>query len=173
MDPISRAATLADGALACDEQAAPQVDHAELHNPQLAPLAFEQVIIAGSDDDVSAEDLFEWVSPLLSGIPGGRWMSCQLDIRDDGQVLALYRHGGSGNAIRVTLEADEPMTRDLLRQLPAAQSVTVILLSDFSSQVVTLLDSVARWLNLYDIDEDGLGPVVRLLGCFQILLAKA
>ena len=173
MDLNSITATLAESPIACEELTAPQDDLAELHNPQLAPLAFEQVIIAGSDDEVSAEELFEWVAPLLSGIPGGRWMSCQLDIRDDGQVLALYRHGGSGNAIRVMLEAGEPMTRDLLRQLPAAQSVTVILLSDFSSQVVTLLDSVARWLNLYDIDEDGLGPVVRLLGGFQTLLAKA
>ena len=59
------------------------------------------------------------------------------------------------------------MTRDLLAQLPKADSVTMILLSDFSSQAVMLLDSVARWLNIYDIDEQCLAPVVRLLGSFH------
>ena len=49
----------------------------------------------------------------------------------------------------------------------------MLLLSDFSSQAVMLLDSVARWLNIYDIDEDSLAPVVQLLGSFQSILAKA
>ena len=50
----------------------------------MAPLAFEQIIIAGGDEDVSAGDLFDWVSPLLAGIPGGRWMSCEIDVCDSG-----------------------------------------------------------------------------------------
>ena len=153
-------------------RAAPGSDRAARPIPQMAPLAFDQAIIAGSDDDVSAEELFDWVAPLLAGIPGGRWMSCQLDIAEDGKVLAHYRHGGSGTAISVTLDACQPMTHDLLRQLPEARSVTVILLSDCSSQLVTLLDSVAGWLNIYDIDEDSLGPMVRLLGGFQAVLSQ-
>ena len=141
--------------------------------PQLAPLAFEQIIIAGSDEDVTAAELFDWVSPLLAGIPGGRWMSCQLDIAEDGEVLAHYRHGASDMAVFITLDAKSPVTRDLLQQLPRAESVTMLLLSDFSSQAVMLLDSVARWLNIYDLDEDSLAPVVQLLGSFQSILAKA
>lgn len=141
--------------------------------PQLAPLAFEQIIIAGSDEDVTGDELFDWVAPLLAGIPGGRWMSCQLDFADAGKVTAQYRSGASESAVCIALDATTPLMRELLEQLPRAESVTMILLSDCSSQAVTLLDSVARWLSLHDIDEDGLAPVVRLLGGFQGFLAKA
>jgi hypothetical protein len=141
--------------------------------PQMAPLAYEQIIIAGSDEDVTAEELFDWVAPLLAGIPGGRWMSCQLDLAVPGRVTAQYRSGASDTAVCVALDAATPMMREFLEQLPRAESVTMILLSDCSSQAVTLLDCVARWLNIYDIDEASLAPVVRLLGGFQGLLAKA
>jgi hypothetical protein len=141
--------------------------------PEMAPLAFDQIIIAGGDEDVTAVELFEWVAPLLAGIPGGRWMSCQIDIAETGEVLAHYRHGASDTAVFITLDPQAPMTRDLLQQLPAAQSVTMILLSDYSSQAVMLLDCVARWLNIYDIDDDSLAPMLRLLGGFQSILAKA
>lgn len=140
--------------------------------PELAPLAFEQVIIAGSDDDVTADELFDWVAPLLASIPGGRWMSCQIDIGTDDRVQACYRTGTSRVAVSITLDATAPPMRDLLCQLPRAESVTVILLSDFSSQAVMLLDSVARWLNIYDIDEDSLAPVVRLMGGVEAIVPK-
>lgn len=141
--------------------------------PQLAPLAFDQVIIAGGDDDVSAEELFDWVAPLLAGIPGGRWMSCQLDTGDDGRLVALYRNGVTRTAVSISLDVDAPAIRSLLRQLPEARSVTVILLSDVASQAVMLLDSVARWLNIYDVDEESVAPVVRLLGSFHTVVSRA
>lgn len=140
--------------------------------PEMAPLAFDQVIIAGGDEDVSAAELFDWVAPLLAGIPAGRWMSCQLDISETGLVQAHYRHGMSATEVCISLDPQAPLTRDLLCQLPDAQSVTLILLNDFSSQVVMLLDSVARWLSIYDIDEDNIAPVVQLLGGFHRLLSR-
>lgn len=141
--------------------------------PQMAPLAFEQIIIAGGDDDVSADDIFEWVAPLLAGIPGGRWMSCQLEFGSDGEVLAHYREGSSRTALSLTLDASEPATRELIRQLPEAQSMTMILLSDFTSQAVTLLDGIARWLSIHDLDDHKLTSVVRLLGGFQSVMKTA
>lgn len=141
--------------------------------PQMAPFAFEQVIIAGGDEDVTAADLFDWVSPLLAGIPGGRWMSCQIDFGEHDQVLACYREGSSPTMVSVCLDAGLAGTQELLRRLPRVETLTVILLSDFSSQAVTLLDGVARWLNIYDTDEASLAPVLRLMGSFQTLLAKA
>ena len=141
--------------------------------PEMAPLAFDQIIIAGGDEDVSGDELFEWVAPLLAGIPGGRWMSCQLDITEAGAIHAHYRHGASAVSVCITLDPDGPLTRELLTLMPEAQSVTMILLSDYSSQAVMLLDSVARWLNIYDIDEDSLAPVLRLLGGFPTVLARA
>lgn len=140
--------------------------------PEMAPLAFDQVIIAGGDEDVSAAELFDWVAPLLAGIPAGRWMSCQLDISEAGLVQAHYRHGMSATEVCITLDPQAPLTQELLAQLPEAQSVTMILLSDFSSQAVMLLDSVARWLSIYDIDEESLAPVVKLLGGFHRLLSR-
>lgn len=141
--------------------------------PQMAPLAFDQVIIAGGDEDMTAADLFDWVVPLLAGIPGGRWMSCQIDFAADGHVEATYCEGNHGKLVNIRLDADAPLTRDLVGLLPEADSLVVILLSDCSSQAVTLLDGVARWLNIYDTDEDSLAPVVRLLGGFQTILSKA
>jgi len=139
--------------------------------PQFAPLAFEQIIIAGGDEDVTARELFEWVLPLLSGIPGGRWMSCQLEFASDGMVLAQYRNGGSDTVLSVTFDAGAEATRTITDHLPAAESMTMILLSEFSSQAVTLLDGIARWLNIYDIEERKVASVVRLLGDFQTMLA--
>ena len=141
--------------------------------PQLAPLAFDQIIIAGSDEDVSAEELFAWVAPLLAGIPGGRWMSCQLHTCADGRVLAQYRNGTTNTDVSITIDIDAPSVRNVLRQLPAAQSVTMILLCDYASQAVMLLDSVAGWINIYDIDDDSIAPVLRLLGGFHTVLSKA
>jgi hypothetical protein len=141
--------------------------------PQMAPLAFEQIIIAGGDEDVSAGDLFDWVSPLLAGIPGGRWMSCEIDVCDSGQVTASYRDGSSARMVSLTLDAISPAAMDVLGLLPDAVSVTVILLNDFSSQAVTLLDSVARWLSIHETDDSTLAPVLRLMGGFQTVLSHA
>ncbi len=139
--------------------------------PQFAPLAFEQIIIAGGDEDVTAHEMFEWVAPLLAGIPGGRWMLCQLEFEADGSVLARYRDGGSETVLSLTLDSSAEATRALTEQLPQAQSLTMILLNEFSSQAVTLLDVIARWLNIYDIEERRVAPAVRLFGGFQTMLA--
>jgi len=139
--------------------------------PQFAPFAFEQIIIAGGDEDVTAGELFDWVAPLLAGIPQGRWMSCQLEFGPDGFVIANYRAGGSDTVVSVTIDSTAEATRMMLDQLPVASSMTMILLNDFSSQVVTLLDGIARWLNIYDVDEQALTPVLRLLGSFQTILS--
>ncbi len=141
--------------------------------PQFAPLAFEQIIIAGCDDDVTAREMFEWVSPLLAGIPNGRWMLCQLEYGSDGMVLAHYRDGGRSSVLSVTLDPGAAATHALTDQLPDAQSLTVILLSEFSSQAVTLLDGIARWLNIYDIEEHKVAPMLRLLGGIQTMLPAA
>jgi len=138
--------------------------------PQMTPLAFEQIIIAGGDDDVSAADLFDWVAPLLAGIPGGRWMSCEIDADHAGNVFANYRDGASNRMVGVRLDAAAPAVRALMEHLPDAGPLAVILLSDFSSQAVMLLDGIARWLNIYDTDDACLAPVLRLLGSFQSVL---
>ena len=151
----------------------PDVRGAPAPIPQMAPLAFEQIIIAGGDDDVSAGDLFDWVAPLLAGIPGGRWMSCEIDICDSGEVIASYRDGCAGRMASLRLDASSPIAIALLDLLPEAASMTLILLSDFTSQALTLLDSIARWLSIHDTDDASLAPVLCLLGGFQPELSHA
>ena len=147
----------------------PDVRVAPAPIPQMAPLAFEQIIIAGGDDDVSAGDLFDWVAPLLAGIPGGRWMSCEIDILGFWKVMYCT----AGRMASLRLDASSPIAIALLDLLPEAASMTLILLSDFTSQALTLLDSIARWLSIHDTDDASLAPVLCLLGGFQPELSHA
>ena len=75
--------------------------------------------------------------------------------------------------VSLKLDASSPAAMDVLGLLPDAVSVTVILLNDFSSQAVTLLDSVARWLSIHETDDGTLAPVLRLMGGFQTVLSRA
>ncbi len=134
-------------------------------------LAYEQIIIAGGDEDVNAAELFDWVSPLLAGIPGGRWMSCQIEFGPGDQVFARYRDGGSGRVLNLALDGAAEETRALVSRLPRAQSLTMLLLNDFTSQAVTLLDGIARWMNIYETGEREIAPALRLLAMLQAMTA--
>jgi len=136
-------------------------------------LSYDQIIIAGGDEDVSADELFEWVAPLLAGIPGGHWASCQLEHGPDNVVYACIREGGSGLVRNVSLDGLAQDTRALLERLPEGPSVTMILLSDFTSQAVTLLDGIARWLNIYETAQHEVAPVLSLLNGLTRVLAAA
>lgn len=125
--------------------------------------AYEQIIIAGGDEDVTSAELFDWVSPLLAGIPGGKWMSCQLELGPEQEVLARLRQGGSDHVLNLSLDANAEATREVFSQLPGAQSFTMLLLNDFTSQAVTLLDGIARWLNIYEVREREIAPVLKLI----------
>ncbi len=125
--------------------------------------AYEQIIIAGGDEDVTSAELFDWISPLLAGIPGGKWMSCQLELGPEHEVLARFRQGGSDLVLNLSLDANAEATREVISNLPRAQSLTMVLLNDFASQAVTLLDGIARWLNIYELREREIAPVLKLI----------
>ena len=135
-------------------------------------LSFDQIIIAGGDEDVSADELFEWVAPLLAGIPGGHWASCQLEHGPENVVHACIREGGTGLVLNISLDGLACDTRALLERLPEGPSV-MILLSDFASQAVTLLDVIARWLNIYETAQHEVAPVLALLNSLTRVLAAA
>ena len=136
-------------------------------------LSYDQIIIAGGDEDVSADDLFEWVAPLLAGIPGGHWASCQLEHGPENTLYACIREGASGLVRNVALDGMAHETRALLEHLPEGPCVTMILLSDFASQAVTLLDGIARWLNIYETAEGEIAPVLHLMAGFTGMMAAA
>ena len=128
---------------------------------------FGQIIIAGGDEDVTSSELIVWIAPLLAGIPGGRWMSCQLDFGPGGEMLARLREG-NGRSLEIALAGPQ----DFLGHLPEAQSLTMIMLDDFSSQAVTLLDGIARWLNIYETGAREVAPVVQMLSaCARSMVA--
>jgi hypothetical protein len=47
----------------------------------------------------------------------------------------------------------------------------MLLLNDFTSQAVTLLDGIARWLNIYELREREIAPVVRLIETIEGMTA--
>jgi len=132
---------------------------------------YQQIIIAGGDDDVTSAEIFDWVSPLLAGIPGGRWMTCQIELGPENEVLARLRQGESDTIVNLSLDGTAETARDVFSQLPGALSFTMLLLNDFTSQAVTLLDGIARWLNIYELREREIAPVVRLIETIEGMTA--
>ena len=130
-------------------------------------LPYEQIIIAGGDEDVTSGELFEWVAPLLAGIPGGRWMSCQLEPGPGEELIAHLREGASGAVLSLPLGNHTAEAREILGQLPDAQSLTMIMLTDFASQAVTLLDGMAMWLNVFEADDPSIIPILDMLALWR------
>ena len=83
-------------------------------------LPYQQIIIAGSDEDVSTGDLLEWVYPVLAGIPNGRWSSCELEFDSQSEVFARYRSGNSS----IELNLSTGWTAEDIANASAAASET-------------------------------------------------
>ena len=138
----------------------PQPAHGQC--PGAAP-RLEQVIVAGGDEDVAAADLVDWVKPLLPGIPGGRWQVCEIDFLPDGLLSVRYRSGAPGHPVAFTTRWDREEFARVAAYLPSATSLALIVIEDCTGQMMTLLDSAASWLGVYDLGHTGLEPVAALL----------
>lgn len=131
----------------------------------LAPAGprFDQVIVAGGDDDVAASDLVEWVTPLLPGIPGGRWQICEIDFLPEGGLSVRYQNGTPGQPVAFVTAWAEEDARRVASHMPRASSLALIVIEDCTGQMMTLLDSAATWLGVYDLGHWNLEPVAQLL----------
>ncbi len=135
---------------------------------------FEHVIIAGGDDDVGTSDLIHWISPVLAGLPRSRWITAEMTLQPARRLSvqcrfgqspgpALELHGFGGNDLR-TLED----------HLPSADAV-LVMLDHCVPQVMTLLDTTARWVMAFDSEATELTPLLPLIDriCASAAIAKA
>lgn len=124
---------------------------------------FDQVIVAGGDEDVAASDLVDWVRPLLPGIPGGRWQVCEIDFLPEGGLAVRYHSGAPGFPVSFTTQWAREDFERVASHMPRASSLALIVIEDCTGQMMTLLDSAATWLGVYDLGHWKLEPVARLL----------
>lgn len=123
---------------------------------------FQQIIIAGSDEDVSTGEMLEWVYPVLAGIPNGRWSSCELEFHSQSEVFARYRSGNSSIELNLSTGWTAEDLAVFGSIIPGAPALALIMLDDYSSQVLTLMDGIAKWLNIFETSQHELKPVVAL-----------
>ena len=132
----------------------------------LQQLPYQQIIIAGSDEDVSAGDLLEWVYPVLAGIPNGRWSSCELEFHSETEVFARYRSGDSSIELNLLTGWTAEDIASFGSIIPGAPALALIMLDDYANQVLMLMDGIAKWLNIFETSQDELRPIIRLFETF-------
>lgn len=130
------------------------------------PQDVEQYIIAGGDEDMTANQMLEWIMPMLHGMPGHRWATCELEFEGE-EFFARYRNSHS----RVRYNYFDNWTKDELALcrllLPASTALAIIAIGSYSSQVFTLIDSVASWLGMFDPGRPEMRPIRRLMLTFE------
>lgn len=132
-----------------------------------APRTFNQIILAGGDDDISPADLVDWVYPVLCGIPAGRWLTCEIASANRGSLTARMRSGWRVPHLALCCTIPHKHAQPLRRLIPEAPPLLVILLDDHAAQVMTLLDGMARWLNVFEAADPALAPIVSLLNTYR------
>ena len=131
-------------------------------SPLPAP-SFGQVIIAGGDDEITPADLIDWVQPVLSAIPSGQWLTCEIAAAGRGCLTARIRHGARVPHLALCSTIPQRQARLLRELLPEAPPLAVILLNDHAAQAMALLDGLAAWLNVFEAADPALAPIVSLL----------
>lgn len=127
------------------------------------PSALSQLILAGGSEDISANDMIEWIAPVLEGIAGGLWLSGEIIPSGDGLISLRFRSGQFARHLTLYRTIARPKARPVLDLLPSAQPTAVIMLNDHAPQIMTLLDGMASWLNLFDATDPRLSPLLGLL----------
>jgi hypothetical protein len=124
--------------------------------------SFLQLIIAGGDEEIGPSDLIDWVHPVLCGIPAGQWLTCEIAAAGRGCLTMRIRNGAHVPHLALCRTISRRDARPLIRLLPEAPAA-VILLNDHAAQVMTLLDGLARWLNVFEAGDPALAPIISVL----------
>ncbi|MFN4142009.1 hypothetical protein [Aestuariivirga sp.] len=127
------------------------------------PAHFSQIIIAGGDEDIGPADLIDWIHPVLSGIPGGLWLTCEIGAGEQGLLTARLQSGTRAQHLALCQTVPRRHASRVRSLLPAPPPTALILLNDHAAQVMSLLDGMAQWLNLFEGDDPALAPILRLL----------
>jgi len=123
---------------------------------------FTQLIIAGGDDEIGPADLIDWIHPVLCGIPAGLWITCEIAPAGRGCLTLRIRNGAHVPHLSLCRTIPRRDAGPLSRLLPEAPAA-VILLNDHAAQVMTLLDGLARWLNVFEAEDPALAPIISML----------
>lgn len=127
------------------------------------PTRYGQLIIAGGDEETSPAELIDWVYPVLCGTPGGEWLACEIAAAGRGCFTARIRSGHGAPHLALCRTVPRRLAKPVLGLLPAPPPIAVILLDEHAPQVMTLLDGMARWLNLFEAEDPCLAPIIRML----------
>jgi len=124
---------------------------------------FTQIILAGGEEDTTPSEMIDWILPVLAGIPAGLWLTCEITTAGRGCLTARMRSGTGTPHLALCSTVPRRLAKPVCRLLPAPPPSAVILLNDHAAQVMTLLDGMAAWLNLFEADDPALRPIIRLL----------
>jgi hypothetical protein len=138
-----------------------------LADPEYASAPFQHLVLAAGDDDLTGADMLGWIWPVLAGIPGGRWMSYEIETEDTGPYLVRLRQGTGAFDSAGTHVFDLSETADLEALFPDGSPLVLVLLDDYVEQVMSLLDSTVCWLNAFDTRDPAVQPLLGLCHRFS------
>lgn len=127
------------------------------------PPALDQLIIAGSCEDISPADMLGWITPLLSGIAEGHWLTCEIERSGRWDMTARLRTGAMAQHLTLCRNISRPHAARLLRLRPSPAPAAVVMLNAHAAQVMTLLDGMAAWLYLFEADDPAIAAVTAML----------
>ncbi len=127
------------------------------------PVNYGQLIIAAGDEETSPAELIDWVHPVLCGTQGGLWLACEIAVAARGCLTVRIRSGQGAPHLALCRPVPRRLAKPVLGLLPAPPPIAVILLDEHAAQVMTLLDGMARWLNVFEAEDPCLAPIIRML----------
>ena len=128
--------------------------------------ALGQMIIAGSCEDISPADMLGWITPLLSGIGDGQWLTCEIERSGRWAMTARLRTGAMAPHLTLCHSIPRLQAARLMRLKPRPAPAAVVMLNEHAAQVMTLLDGMAAWLYLFEADDPAIAAVTAMLaGC--------
>lgn len=130
---------------------------------------YDTAIIAGCGDDIISSECIEWIEPVLDGAQARKWVTCRLEIEDEGLARVHLRTSQMQEEVEITSHWSANEVAGLRSIFPAALGLAIVLVAQHTSQVFHLLDGVADWLDILEIGRAELQPLVRILASYGIV----
>ena len=129
----------------------------------------DTIIIAAGDDEMPPSEIFSWVQPLLSGIPRDKHSTCTFDLSADGVATARFQDNHSSREHMLQTSWTPEESEAFAKLIPHTSGLAVMMLGEHTSQVFTLVDSVAHWLSIYDTKQIGLKPLLKIFSAYGVI----
>jgi hypothetical protein len=130
----------------------------------------DTAIIAGSDDDVTVDEMLDYIKPVLKGMDPGRWIACCFETQD-GETLSVRVTTELGSLSPASYGFDQAKDlKEFRSDFPVAAGLVVVLLAQYAPQVYQLLDGVSGWLAMMEVSHPSLQPFVEILEDLKVPL---